>query len=101
MLQKLARHDRDVISARQMLGGVRRIVEAGAVDKMRVLHPKLGRARVHSLDKRRLTPGDMLGKRRRAVVGRADDHAFEHLIHAHLLADLQINLTAALCRRGL
>ena len=69
MLQKLARHDRDVISARQMLGGVRRIVEAGAVDKMRVLHPKLGRARVHSLDKRRLTPGDMLGKRRRAVVG--------------------------------
>ena len=68
---------------------------------MRVLHPQLGRARVHPLDKRRLAPGDVLGKRRRAVVGRADDHALEHLIHAHLLADLQIDLTAALCRRSL
>ena len=96
VLQQLPRHHGNVVRAGQMLGGARLVVEAGAVDKMRICQLQLGSAGVHHLDKRGLAARDVLCQRRGAVVGGADDDGLEHLVHAHLLARLQIDLAAAL-----
>ena len=101
MGQKLPGHDGDIPRRRQMLRRVLPVVQAGTVDKMGVFHAQLRRAGVHFLHKGRLTARHMLRQRRGAVVGGADHHAFEHLVHAHLLAHLQIDLAAALGRSGL
>lgn len=79
-----------------MLGGVRAVVKAGAVDKVRVGHPECLRPRVHHGGKGALASGDVLRQRAGAVVCRRHDHGLEHLRQRKLLVLLQIDLTAAL-----
>jgi len=98
--QKLARHERDVVGGREMLRRIRLVVEARAVDKVRVGHAELGRALVHELHKRALAARDMLGQRGRAVVGRGHHDRFEHVPERHLLVFLEIDLASSLGRGG-
>lgn len=62
---------------------------------------QLLRALVHHADERALAARHMLRQRRGAVVCGAYDDGFEHFVHAHLLARLQIDLAAALGTGGL
>ena len=100
VLQKLTGDHGQIVRRGQVLRGVCRVVQPGAVDKMRVRQAELGGALVHPLDKGRLAAGNVLRQRRGAVIGRADDHGLEHFVHAHLFARLQIDLAASLARRG-
>ena len=69
--------------------------EPGAVREVALGHAQLLRAAVHALDEDLLAAAEMLGHRHRAVVGRYHGDAFEHLVHAHLLALLQIDAASA------
>ena len=101
MLQKLPRDHGDVVRRRQVFRGLRRIVQPRAVDKIRVEQAQLLRALVHHADERALAACHMLRQRRGAVVCGAYDDGFEHFVHAHLLARLQIDLAATLGAGGL
>ena len=83
-----------------MLRRVRLVVQPGAVDKMRLLHPQLRCPLVHELDECRLAAGYMLRQCRGAVVGRGDDDGLEHIPQRQLLSRFQIDLAATLGRRG-
>ena len=48
VLQKLTGHKRDIIGGRQMRVRVRTVVEAGAVDEVRVGHAELGGTVIHA-----------------------------------------------------
>ena len=85
----------------QVFGRFRRIVQPRAVDKIRVEQAQLLRALIHHADERALAARYMLRQRRGAVVCGAYDDGFEHFVHAHLLARLQIDLAAALGTGGL
>ena len=77
------------------------VVEASAVDKVGVLHAQLRRPLVHPGHEGLLAAGHMLGQGAGAVVGRGDHDGLEHLPQGELLPDLEIDLAAALGRRGL
>ena len=84
-----------------MLLGVRLVVQAGAVDKVGIFHAQLLGPLVHHGHEGLFGAGDMLGQGCGAVVGGHHRHGFNHVLHAHLLAGLQVYLTAALSGCGL
>ena len=99
--QQLPGHEGNVIGAGQMLccGGL--VVQAGAVDKVGVLHAQLLGAGIHFLHKSSLAACKELRHGAGAVVGRGHGNGFHHLLHRHGLPHLQIDLTATLGRRRL
>ena len=96
VLEKLPRHERDVIRRRQMLSRIRPVVQTGAVHKVRVRHAKLLRPLVHHAHERAFAAGDVLRQCAGAVVGGGHNDRFEHLRQRQLLIFLQIDLTPAL-----
>ena len=99
MLDDLARHNRDIPRARNMIG--RRVVKSVRVLKMRVLHAQLLGARIHLGNKGFLAAGYVFRKRDRGIVRGGHNQAFEQVVDAHFLADFEINLRAAHTRRML
>ena len=69
--------------------------QARAVGKMRVVHAKLLGALVHTLNKRLLAAGQVLGQRDRRIVSGNDAHGLDQVAHRHLLALLEPDLTAS------
>ena len=72
-----------------------RVIQPVCILEMCVFHAECLGAGIHLRDKRLLAACDKLGKRDGAVICRGDDHALDHLLHRHFLADLQIDLGAA------
>jgi hypothetical protein len=60
--------------------------QAVRVGEMRGAQAQLGRLGVHALDEGILGAAEVLGHRRRGVVGRSDGHAFEEGAERHLFA---------------
>ena len=101
IFQQLPGHQCNVIGAGAVIGCLRAVVQAGAVDKMGVRHAQLRRPLIHLFHKSAFAPGQQLRHGAGAVVGGGHGNGFEHLTDGHLLPGFQINLAAPLGRRGL
>ena len=101
VFQQLPAHDCNIIGGGSVFVGCRVVIQAGAVDKIRVIHSQFPGPGIHQLYKSTFRACQMLCHGAGAIVGRRNCNGLDHIGDRHGLSHLQIYLAAALGRSRL